>query len=214
MIARDLAILHLDGTMISDGGTGPAVCRTHEPGPALTCDGVAFPLFDAPAGKQLGELNVDFGLNVRVLAHRKGWLRIATAERSFGRSEEPYEFDAWIAEGFERPADSIGIYFGEEARTPTGHAFDVVVVGPRTPPSHLTIASLPVRLLPDPSAPVVSSLSIDVPLLAGEERAGMRRIHLDGAHGNNEGSDFWVTTAELNTSATSWSASASRLKKK
>ncbi|HYP74444.1 MAG TPA: hypothetical protein VER12_00730 [Polyangiaceae bacterium] len=140
------------------------------------------PLFAAPGGKPIGRLDSDLAVNVRVLARERGWVHITTTDAGVGFST-PYEFDAWVLERF-APAGKEG--------------FAIYTAGPTTSSAtHVTSGLLPLRLSPDPKALVVAELVSGVPLIAGSERGGMRRIRFNQAHGRNEGNDFWVTRADF-----------------
>jgi hypothetical protein len=141
------------------------------------------PLFDTPGGKRIGQLDADFGVNVRVLARRPGWVHVTSADAGVSFALMPYEFDAWVSERF----------------APIGkQGFGVVAMGPPSKAAtHVTTGLLALRLSPDPKAAVVAELAPGVALLAGGEQGSMRRVRFNQAHGNNEGNDFWVTREAL-----------------
>jgi hypothetical protein len=141
------------------------------------------PLFGAPGGKRIAQLDVDSGVNVRVLSRQPGWVHVTSANAGVSFSVVPYEFDAWVAERF-APAGKEG--FGIVALLPTGK-----------PPTHTTTGLLPLRLSPDPNAVIVAELAPGVALLAGAEQDNMRRVRFNQAHGHNEGNDFWVTVQDI-----------------
>lgn len=141
------------------------------------------PLFSAPGGKRVAQLDVDSGVNVRVLERRAGWVHVTNVDAGPTFALVPYEFDAWAAEKF----------------APVGkEGFGIVGMGVKgKPPTHVTKLLLPLRLSPDPNAPIVAELVSGVALLAGAEQNAMRRVRFNQANGHNEGNDFWVTAQDL-----------------
>ena len=140
------------------------------------------PLFDAPAGKAIGQVDLDFALNVRVLERKPGWVHVNSSDAGAVFAVAPYQFDAWIAEKAPRELEAFGLG---------------VLQAETTAPTHVTTALLPLRLSPNPGAPVVTELVPGVALILGGDEDGMRRIRFNEAHGNNEGNDFWVTAADF-----------------
>ena len=141
------------------------------------------PLFSAPGGKRIAQLDVASGVNVRVLKRQAGWVHLTTTNAGATFALVPYEFDAWVAEKF-APV-------GKE-----GFGITALVATPK-PPTHVTKRLLPLRLSPDPNAPVVAELASGIALLAGAEQHNMRRVRFNQANGHNEGKDFWVTAQDL-----------------
>jgi len=140
------------------------------------------PLFEAPAGKRIGQIDSDMGVNVRVLKRQTGWARVTNVDAGASFST-PYEFDAWVPERFAAA--------GKEG-------FELRTLGPVTKaPTHITTGPLPLRLSSEPNAAVVASLAPGVTILVGSEQGGMRRIRFNQAHGHNEGNDFWVSREDL-----------------
>jgi hypothetical protein len=139
-------------------------------------------LLDGPGGRALGELVSESGMNVRVVERRQGFARVTNVGAG-GWEFAPYSFDAWVADSA-APRDQQGMGLG------------VLAFAPR-PATHLSKVKLPLRVLPRLDAPIVAQLVPGVGMVVGAEREGLVRIRIHEASGHNEGSDFWVASADL-----------------
>jgi hypothetical protein len=175
------------------GLASPKSLPSEDPSAEISQVSGVVPLHSTLNGPVIGRLNADLAVNVRVLERKPGWVRVTTADAGARMGSSPFEFDAWIAERFAP--------LGKEAFAVLG------LFRTERAPTHVTTALLPLRLSPDPAAPVIAELVAGVAILAGEQRSGMRRIRFNEAHGNNEGNDFWVVTAELSAHTTPWKSS-------
>ncbi len=142
----------------------------------------------APKGNRIASFHFGTGVEVRILEHRKGWMRVRGGDSSMEPASYgylPFDFDAWTREA--APVEADGILGG--------------LIALPVPPTHVTTLEAPLRDAPAPSTATIARLAKGVPFVAGRRTGGFVAIKLPNVGRPSIDRDFWLSEADLASAA-------------